>query len=47
MSEKQEFGKNVANIIVDRMKFDEALKFQTGKNTIKKIKKKHRAWAKW
>ena len=40
MSDKQEFGKNVANIIVDRMKFDEALKFQTGKNTIKKIKKK-------
>ena len=38
MSDKQEFRKNVANIIADRKKFDEALKFQTGKNTIKKIK---------
>ena len=38
MSDKQELRKKVANIIVDRKKFDEALKLQTGKNAIKKVR---------
>ena len=38
MSEKQEFRKKVANIVVDRKRYDEVLKFQTGKSAIKKMR---------
>ena len=38
MSEKQDFRKKVANIVVDRKRYDEILKFQTGKSAIKKMR---------
>ena len=38
MSEKQDFRKKVANIVVDRKRYDEVLKFQTGKSAIKKMR---------
>ena len=39
MSEKQEFRKKVANKVADRKRYDEVLKFQTGKGAIKKMRK--------
>ena len=38
MSEKQELRKKVANIVVDRKRYNEVLKFQTGKSAIKKMR---------
>ena len=38
MSEKQDFRKKVANIVVDRKRYDEILKFQSGKSAIKKMR---------
>ena len=38
MSEKQELRKKVANVVVDRKRYDEVLKFQTGKSAIKKMR---------
>ena len=38
MSEKQELRKKVANIVADRKRYDEVLKFQTGKSAIKKMR---------
>ena len=35
---KTRIKKNVANIAVDRKKYDDVLKFQTGKNAIKKMR---------
>ena len=39
MSEKQEFRKKVANKVAERKRYDEVLKFQTGKGAIKKMRK--------
>ena len=38
VSDKQELRKKFANVIVDRKRFDEVLKLQTEKNTIKKMR---------
>ena len=38
MSEKQELRKKVANIVVATKRYDELLKFQTGKSAIKKMR---------
>ena len=38
MSEKQELRNKVANIVVDRKRYNEVLKFQTGKSAIKKMR---------